>query len=179
MRRVVSLIAAAVLLVTPVVLAFYSGGYFLEPRLIAALVVWAGVLALCAFGPVAFPRSGPGYLAVAGLVGITVWSAASISWAPEAGVAKENVERLMLYVGGFLLAMGTLRSLPARRAVEPAIAAGATIVVTYGLSERLLPGVIDLTNSGRAHGRLEQPITYWNAEGMLAAVGLILCGRLA
>jgi hypothetical protein len=179
MRRVASLLAAAILLITPVVLAFFSGGYFVEPRLIAGIVVWAGVIVLCAFGPLPFPRSGPGRLALAGLAGVAVWSAISIAWAPQGGPAKENVERLVLYVGAFVLAVGALRTAPARRVVEPAIAAGATIVVSYGLSERLLPGVIDLTNSGRAHGRLEQPITYWNAEGMLAAVGLVLCGRLA
>ena len=30
-----------------------------------------------------------------------------------------------------------------------------------------------------AGGRLEQPITYWNAEGLLAGIGLLLCARLA
>ena len=53
------------------------------------------------------------------------------------------------------------------------------MVIGYGLSERLLPGVVDLTESAKAFGRLEQPITYWNAEGALAAIGLVLCARLA
>ena len=68
---------------------------------------------------------------------------------------------------------------PAGAPVEPALAAGATIVIGYGLAGRLLPGLIDLAHSRSAGGRLEQPITYWNAEGALAAVGLVLCARMA
>src|SRR5205807_4019866 len=30
-----------------------------------------------------------------------------------------------------------------------------------------------------AEGRLEQPLTYWNAMGALAALGFVLCARLA
>ncbi|MFL5827679.1 MAG: O-antigen ligase family protein, partial [Thermoleophilaceae bacterium] len=109
----------------------------------------------------------------------TVWSAISISWAPLRGPALENVERLLLYLGALLLAIGVLRDGRALRAVEPAVAAGAAIVIGYGLSGRLLPGLIHLAHSERAGGRLEQPITYWNAEGALAAVGFVLCARLA
>ena len=30
-----------------------------------------------------------------------------------------------------------------------------------------------------AAGRLDQPLTYWNATGALAALGLVLCARVA
>ena len=53
------------------------------------------------------------------------------------------------------------------------------MVIGYGLAGRLLPGLIELDRSRSAGGRLEQPITYWNAEGALAALGLVLCARLA
>ena len=85
----------------------------------------------------------------------------------------------MLYTGALLLAIGVLRTAAALRALEPALAAGATIVIGYGLAGRLLPGIVHLDRSRSAGGRLEQPITYWNAEGALAAVGLVLCARLA
>src|SRR5207302_1034840 len=102
-----------------------------------------------------------------------------LAWAPLGGPAIQNVERLVLYMGTLLLAIGTLRARGAQRAVEPALAAGATIVIGYGLAGRLLPGVLHFAHSQRAGGRLEQPITYWNAEGALAAVGLVLCARVA
>jgi O-antigen ligase len=91
----------------------------------------------------------------------------------------ENVQRLVLYVGALLAGASALRTPAASRAVEPGLAAGAVLVIGYGLAGRLLPGIVELHRSQSAGGRLEQPITYWNAEGALAAMGLILCARLA
>ena len=178
MRRAVVAVAGALLLSGPTALAFFSGGYYAEPRLIAAIAVWALVLALTLTGESPLPRSLPGRLALGGLVLLTLWSALSVSWAPLRGPAIEAVERLVLYVGALLLAVGVLRTRAALRAVEPALAAGATVVIGYGLAGRLLPGIVHLDRSRSAGGRLEQPITYWNAEGALAAIGLVLCARL-
>jgi O-antigen ligase len=179
MRRAVVAVAAACLLLGPTALAFFSGGYFAEPRLVAAIVAWLLVLGLVLTGPAPLPRALPGRLALAGLVLIAAWSALSLLWAPLGGPAVQNVQRLVLYVGAFLVAAGVLRELAVARAVEPALAAGATAVIAYGLSGRLLPGIVHLSRSESAGGRLEQPITYWNAEGALAAMGLVLCARLA
>ncbi|HTE62438.1 MAG TPA: O-antigen ligase family protein [Solirubrobacteraceae bacterium] len=179
MRRAVTAVAAACILTAPTVLAFFSGGYFTEPRVIAAIVVWALVLALAVTGPAPLPRSVPGRLALAGLVLMTAWSALSITWAPLGGPAVQSVQRLLLYTGALLLAIGVLRRPRTIAAVEPALAAGATAVIAYGLSGRLLPGIVELSRSEAAGGRLEQPITYWNAEGALAAMGFVLAARLA
>ena len=179
MRRAVPVVCAACLLAGPTVLAFHAGGYFTEPRVVAAIVVWLLVLAMTVVGAAPIPRSLAGWLALGGLILITAWSALSLTWAPLRGVAVENVERLVLYVGALILAIGVLRSPRAMRAVEPALAAGSTIVIGYGLAGRLLPGIVRLTDSTYALGRLEQPITYWNGEGALAAIGFVLCVRLA
>jgi len=179
MRRAVVAAAAACLLIAPTVLAFFSGGYFAEPRLIAALVTWALVLALAIVGPAPLPRTLPGALAVGGLAALTIWTAISIAWAPLGGPAGDSVQRLVLYLGALLLAIGALRDPRMQRAAEPVLAAGTVIVVGYGLAGRLLPDLIDLARSRSAGGRLEQPITYWNAEGALAAIGLVLCARVA
>ena len=179
MRRAVLTVAGVLLLSGPTVLAFFSGGYYVEPRLIAAIAAWALVVALALTGEAALPRTPAGWLALGGLVLLTAWSAVSVAWAPLREPAIEAVERLVLYTGALLLAIGVLRTRAALRAVEPALAAGATVVIGYGLAGRLLPGLVHLDRSRSAGGRLEQPITYWNAEGALAAVGLVLCARLA
>jgi hypothetical protein len=179
MRRAVLIVAGACLLAAPTVLAFYSGGYFAQPRLVAGIVMWALVLVVAAVGPAPLPSSTPGRLALGGLVALTAWSALSILWAPQGGPAIQNVQRLVLYVGALLLAVGTLRESGLRRAVEPALATGAAIVIGYGLAGRVLPDLVKLASSRSALGRLEQPLTYWNAEGALAALGLVLCARLA
>ncbi len=178
MRRAVLVLATACLLATPTVLAFFSGGFYAQPRVVAALVVWVLVLALVVTGPAPLPRSTAGRVALGGLVLMTVWTAASLAWAPLGGPANDSVQRLTLYTGALLLAIGVMRAPWAVRLVEPGLAAGATLVVVYGLAGRLLPGVVHLAHSRSAGGRLEQPLTYWNAEGALAAVGLILCTRL-
>ena len=98
-RRAVLLIAATILLVGPTVLAFRSGGYFEEPRLVAALVAWVLVLAVTAFGPRPLPTSAPGWAALGGLAFLVLWSALSLTWAPVSAAAGDNVQRLVLYLG--------------------------------------------------------------------------------
>jgi hypothetical protein len=178
-RRAVLQIAAAVLLLGPTVLAFRSGGYFEEPRLVAALVAWLLVLVVALLGPRPLPASAPGWAAFGGLAFLAVWSALSLTWAPISSAATDNVQRLLLYLGVLIAAISLLRIPRVARALEPALATGVVIVIGYGLAGRLLPGLIGVSSSAGALGRLEQPITYWNAEGALAAMGLVLCARLA
>jgi hypothetical protein len=178
-RRAITVLAAGCVLGGPTVIAFFSGGYYASSRLSAAIVAWAVVLALAATGPAPLPRAAAGRLALGGLAAIALWSAISLTWAPLGGPGVENVQRLVLYVAALLVALAALQTPAAMRAVEPALAAGAALVIGYGLAGRLLPGIVGLERSESAGGRLEQPITYWNAEGALAAMGLILCARLA
>ncbi|HEY1595826.1 MAG TPA: O-antigen ligase family protein [Thermoleophilaceae bacterium] len=179
MRRAALAVATVLLLAGPTVVAFYSGGFFTEPRLIAAIVAWLVVLLLALAGPLPLPRSAPGWLAVGGFVVLVAWSALSITWAPLRGPATGDVERLLLYLAALLVAVGMARERGVVRLMEPALAAGTVIVIGYGLSGRLLPGIVHLAHSLNAGGRLEQPITYWNSEGALAAIGFVLCARLA
>jgi hypothetical protein len=51
--------------------------------------------------------------------------------------------------------------------------------MAYGLAGRLLPGIVHLDIGRLSGSRLFQPLTYWNAEGELAALGFILCARMA
>jgi O-Antigen ligase len=170
--------AAIVLLAGPTALAFARGGYFAVERLWAALgaVVLVAVAALFARRPL--PRSTPGRVAVGGLAGLLGWVLLSRTWAPLAGPAIEDAQRLTLYLAALVAAAALLRGRWAR-AAEPALATGVLAVIAYGLSERVLPDVFDLTGSRTAMGRLEQPLTYWNAMGVLAAMGIVLCARLA
>jgi O-antigen ligase/polysaccharide polymerase Wzy-like membrane protein len=171
-------VAAGAVLAGPTVLAFARGGFFDEARLWAAIAAWVLAAVAAVVAPRALPRSAPGIVALAGLAGLLAWTVASRDWAPLHGPAIDDAERIALYLGALVAATALLRGGPARIAV-PALAAGTVVVVGYGLSERLLPGVIDLATSRSANGRLEQPLTYWNAMGALAAIGLVLCARLA
>src|SRR5829696_4576669 len=129
MRRAVILAAAACLFAGPTTLAFFTGGFPAEPRLIAALVTWLLVLLVAVAGPPPLPRGTPARLALAGLAALTTWTALSTLWTPVAGPAMEDAQRLALYTGALLLAAAVLTDARVLRAVEPALAAGAAIVI--------------------------------------------------
>ncbi|MEX2412345.1 MAG: hypothetical protein WD399_01670, partial [Thermoleophilaceae bacterium] len=160
-------------------LCFRSGGYFDEPRSGIAVVAWAAVAAVAlASGPRALVgRSRAGWVAVAGLAGLAAWTALSLAWAPLAESAREDAVRVALYAAVLPLAIAALRTRAAARGLEPALAALVLVVVGYGLLGQV--GMLDLAASGGADGRLEQPLSYWNAMGALAALGAILAVRLA
>jgi hypothetical protein len=172
MRRV----AAAALLALPALLAFGRGGYFAVARLRGAVLAWAlaGVAAVIAERPL--PRALPGRLVLAGLAALTAWVGLSTLWAPEAGPAFADFERLLLYLGAVVAGVALLRDIDW---VEPAILGTTMLAAVYGLSERLLPWAVTLHRLPSAGDRLAQPLTYWNAEGALAALGLVLAAGLA
>lgn len=179
MSRAQTAIRAAAL-TGPVALAFASGGFYPEARLVALLTVAVLLVLWALIGPGPLPRDHRARLALAALAGYCAWVAVSASWAPLAEVAAADLQRALLYLAA--LALGSTLwqgSRRAARAVEPAVAAGVTVVMAYGLAGRLLPGVVELTPGRLAGSRLFQPLTYWNGQGALAAIGLILCARLA
>jgi O-antigen ligase len=168
----------AALLAGPTALAFFTGGYFVAARDWAGVATW--VLAACALalvpGALRFDRTT--LIMLAGTIGLAVWSLVSAIWAPIAGNAWGAAGIVVLYAGALLASAIVFTDRQARRAAEPVLALGVAVVIGYGMSERLLPGLLHFAASSTAEGRLEQPLTYWNAMGSLAAIGLILCARL-
>jgi len=172
-------VAVGLLLAGPTVLAFFSGGYFSGPRAWAGLGAWL----LVAVGAVASPgpirRDRLTWLVLGGLAGLAAWTLLSMLWAPIAGNAYGAGQIAILYLGALIAAVMLLRDGSAQRWVEPVLAAGTLVVIGYGLSGRLLPGLLTFARSVSAEGRLEQPLTYWNAMGELAALGFVLSARVA
>jgi hypothetical protein len=202
MRVAVRSGAVAALLAGPTVLAFFSGGYFTPAREVAGLVAWILVAVALGLrfpaggipagaGPLASPRArrcpDPAVLALGGLGLYAAWMFISLLWAPIAGNAYAAAQICFAYLGvllaAWLLFDGGLSFDRDGRAfvwlcAEPCLAVGSLIVVGYGLSGRLAPGILHFAVSVSAEGRLNQPLTYWNAMGELAAIGLVLCVRL-
>lgn len=177
------LVVALLALLAPTAIAFADGGYFDGARDVA--LAGAGVvLALTAVVLPTRPSPLPGraaLLALGGLAALTAWTAISTSWAPLSDPAWARVERDALYLAG-LVAVTLLLSGPPRalaRLAEPVLLGGTVIVVGYGLLGRLMPDVLHVVSSPSAGGRLDQPLTYWNAMGALAAMGAVLAARVA
>jgi len=172
--------ARVVLLAGPTALAFLKGGYYEDARLVAAIVAWAlvALLAIVADGPIV-PRTLAVRLAVGGLAALTLWALLSRTWAPLAGPAGDDVQRDALYLGVLIAGALAWRPRAWASSVEVALALGTFVVIGYGVLGRVLPGLIDLKPSFYAGGRLDQPLTYWNAMGALAAIGFVLWARIA
>src|SRR4051794_20565295 len=180
MRRATPTAAPAVaVLAAPTVLAFFKGGYFDGPRDVALIAAGVLLAVTALVAPQPLPRTAPARIALAGLAALTFWTWLSEGWAPLADAAQATFERDVLYLAALTIATAALRPRLVARWAEPALAAGALIVVGNGLLGRLVPDVVHVTPTVSAGGRLDQPLTYWNAMGALAAIGVVLCARLA
>jgi len=178
MHSAVSAALAASLIAGPTLLAFFSGGYFDRPRLIAGILAWAAVLAAVVLARRPLPRGTGGRIALAGLAALCGWTALSLLWTPIGGATGDDLQRVLLYLGYFGACAVFFRAAWVGEWLEPALAGGTLIVTGYALSGRLVPDLVELSRSVTAGGRLEQPLTYWNASGALAALGVVLCVRL-
>jgi hypothetical protein len=174
MRR----LPAAALFALPLLLAFGRGGYFAVTRVRVALLacVLLAVAAVVTERPL--PRERPGQLLLGGLTALTALTGLSLLWAPVAGPAFADLERLVLYTAAVGAALALWRKATARAWVEPALLATIVATALYGLSERLVPWLVSLTPLPAAGDRLAHPLTYWNAQGALAAMGLVLAAGL-
>jgi hypothetical protein len=177
-RRTVLLCACAVLAAGPTALAFASGGYFETARLVALAVAAVALAAVAITSRSALPATPAGRVALLALALYAGWIGLAGGWAPVDADARADLQRALLYLAAFAAAAGAFRARERLAWLEPALAAGALVVVGYGLAGRLLPSLVDLARSSSAGGRLEQPLTYWNATGALAAIGFVLCARL-
>jgi O-antigen ligase/polysaccharide polymerase Wzy-like membrane protein len=160
----------------PAVIAFSAGGFFEGARLRAAIIVWAALAVLALLGPLDFPRQLR--LPLGCLVAFAAWTTISLTWSPLRDAALGDGERVVLYAG-YAVAFALAVRGAVIRWVEPAIAAGATVVGAYALATRLVPGIVPSTRSVSAGARLDQPLTYWNALGLLMAMAVVLLLRLA
>ena len=173
-----ALVAIALLAVAPV-LAFRSGGYFEGARLVAGVVTWvlAAVAVLAARDLRAL--GGVAGLALAALAALSAWTALSITWAPLEQPAIDALERVLLYLAACAAAVLVFADRRRARWMEPLTALGILVVIGSGVAGRMLPEILHPARTFSAGGRLDQPLTYWNAVGALAAIGLVLCAHLA
>jgi tetratricopeptide (TPR) repeat protein len=127
----------------------------------------------CATGIVARPTrlAGPAALAVAGLLGLGIWSLVSIAWAESVEDAVVSGNRWLLYGALLLLILMLLRSERRSAVLLGATGLGVT-AVALSVLVRLLGGD---PSALFLNGRLNSPLGYINGEGCLFVMGLWLC----
>jgi hypothetical protein len=151
-RRGAALVLAVALLALPFATSLGRGGYFDVARLRAgvAACLLAALAMLVSRRPLPATRAGRG--AVAALAGLSAWTALSVTWAPLRSFAIGDTERLVLYLAALVAAAALLRP-PAARLAEPVLLGGIAAAFAYGLSERLLPGLVSLAELPSGGGR--------------------------
>jgi hypothetical protein len=165
--------------VAPVVLAFDSGGAGVPAQALGGAIAFTllGIVAVTSPWPL-LERSWP-VAALAALAGLAGWTALSVSWSPAVGDAVNDADRVVFYAVAFALAVLVMRE-PRLRALTPdALLWGIVVVALYALGGRLLPDLVPVEQVSLAGDRLDQPLTYWNAVGILTGCGALLATAVA
>ena len=154
-------------------LAANDGGYFPpEWGWSGVALAWVAAVALVIGRNVELGRRDGVFLGIT--TAIAVWTAVSALWADAAQAPVLEVERTLVYVAlvATLLVTG-------RRGGAGVMLAGAglagILISGFALVTRLRPDMFGLYDDPVAHGRLYQPLGYWNALGIFAAMTVVLC----
>jgi hypothetical protein len=161
-----------------VFMGFNAGGYFPATQALAAILLTQVLLVRMLQAEHPFAGLGGATLAaIAALGAYAALTLVSALWSHTTGGALIEFERVWLY----LLVLAVFGSLPAsaanvRRLIR-GLALGIAIVCLAGLTSRVAPDVWH-TAPDVANQRLSYPVTYWNALGLLAALGILFSAQL-
>ncbi len=164
---------------TLIYLSFNAGGYFPSAPGFAAIVLAQALVLRTTLA--ARPFEGFSRTLAVPLAALALYAAlqlASALWSHATARTLDSYDRTLLYV----LALVLFGSLRYTRGTPRLARAGAVrrprAVCLIGLISRALPHTWP-TASSFFDDRLNYPLTYWNAEGMIAAMALILGFHLA
>lgn len=179
MIKVLSRVQLAALLAGPVLVALFGGGFSENVRLTAGLTVWGLVVLGLFIRRSPLPQTAAGLIALTGLAAFVVLTALSLDWTPLRTAARQNIELGLLYLGAFMAAVPALRSKNRALSAELSVLITALSASLWGLSERVLPRLVDFGPPGVTGGRLSEPLGYWNGLGALCGLGLVMAARIA
>jgi hypothetical protein len=133
------------------------------------------VVALILLGAGSAANLGKPFRWVAGLLGgLVIWSALSSFWSGSIELSVIEADRVLVYLGVFLAAFLLVQTDESRERFAEGIAIAVAIVVLMGLGSRLLPHVIEVSESLGTGSRLRYPLGYWNANGALSGIAVAM-----
>jgi O-antigen ligase len=158
---------------------FNAGGYFPATPAIAAIVVAQVLLIRIMQARRPFEGFAPSTaLALGALALYALLTLTSAAWSHSLGRALFEFDRAWMYLLIFVLFGSVRASEQSLRWLIRGLVLGASVVCVAGLTSRVLPHVWR-TAPNVANERLSYPVTYWNALGLLAALGIVLAFHLA
>ena len=154
-------------------LALGGGGFDVGARHIAGLGAWVVVVLLLAFGAASRTTVGkPFYWAVGLIGGLALWSAISSLWSGSIELSVIEADRVLVYLGFFLAAFLIAQTDQRRQRFAEGLGIAMFAVALLGLGSRLLPHVIEVSNSLGSGPRLRYPLGYWNANGAMFGIAI-------
>ena len=152
-----------------------EGGFFAEDTAAAALALAVALTLRTALAKEPFAGFGLALACAAAPLGLfAVWTLISGLWSDAAGRSLVEFNRVLLYLFALLFFGSYVRSVSRARGLVRALALAATALCTAAFLSRALPDIFEVS-PGFMASRLDFPLTYWNALGLLAAIGLVLC----
>lgn len=145
--------------------AWWSGGYF--PRSWGALLLVAAI-GLAAVGILAerVEAGRRSAVLIGALLALVAWQLMTSAWAVEPDAPVLEAERTLVYASTALL---VLLAVPSRRAGD------LVLSVLMGAGSATVGGLVDhALRAGTPGERLDLPVGYTNASGILAATTLVL-----
>lgn len=162
-----------------VFMGFNAGGYFPAAPAVASIVLAWVLLVRIVSSRRPFEGLAPATLvAIAALTLYAALTLASAAWSHSTSRALIAFDRALLYLLVLVL-FGAVRASAANmRWLVRGLVLGASIVCVAGLTSRVAPDVWH-TAPDVANQRLSYPVTYWNALGLLAALGIVFSFHLS
>ena len=164
--------------VATVYLAWNQGGFFSEtPALVAIVALQLLVLRVLLSD---HPFEGFGWraaVATGALALFAAWQLISAAWSDSLGRALVEYDRTLLYLATFVLFASIGRTGSRAGLMIRLLALAFVTICIAGFVSRALPDVLTVVTDYGA-GRLNYPVTYWNALGLIAALALVLLFHL-
>lgn len=153
---------------------FNAGGYFADGQGVGILVLGFALIALVLFSERPFAGVSLRVAVAAGaLAAFALWSLASASWSDAPERALLDFHRCLLYLAAVVLFGAIERTEDRLRWLLRGVLAAIAVIGVVALVTRVLPDVWP-TSVDIGGNRLSYPLTYWNALGVLAALGIVL-----
>ncbi len=163
------------------VLAFglEAGGYFPETTALGVIALIVALVLHLTLSERPLAGLSPGFLVgVAALTLLALWSLSSSIWSDSPARALLEYDRALLYLLAFaLLGLGGRTDARLRLGCR-GLGVAAFSLCACALVTRLLPEVWTI-GPELAEQRLSFPLTYWNALGLIAAIGMVVCFALS
>jgi hypothetical protein len=158
-------------------LALSAGGFELSNRHVAGLATWLLVVGMLVLGGAGrIPLGRTFYWATGLIAALALFSALSSSWSGSIELSVIEADRVVVYLGFFVLALLLAQTDRSRQRFGEGIGIALIAIALLALASRLLPDLLSVAEDPQAGARLSYPLGYWNGDAVVfgIAIGLAL-----